>query len=142
MAYMIKCTKCNVLKEQSEFFKDKQKKSGYRPDCKKCNTIKSVKWGKNNKDKRKWYMLKSSTGITKEQYNEMLDSQKGVCAICERSCSMSLAVDHDHKDNMVRGLLCNNCNRGLGHLKDDIENLERAINYLKNNNKIYEFKKK
>lgn len=139
---MVKCTKCKVLKEQAEFFKDKQKKSGYRPDCKKCNTIKSTYWNKNNKDKTRWYILKSSTGVTKEQYNEMLDGQKGVCAICESSCSMNLAVDHDHKDNMVRGLLCNNCNRGLGHFKDDIKNLYRAIDYLKNNNKIYEFKRK
>jgi hypothetical protein len=42
-----------------------------------------------------------------------------------------LAIDHDHKSGVVRGLLCNNCNRGLGRLKDSVALLNAAVRYLK-----------
>jgi hypothetical protein len=78
-------------------------------------------------------------GWSKEQYRTLLEAQDGKCAICGvgeghrsrygRVCR--LAVDHDHQNGKVRGLLCNSCNRGLGRFKDSIENLEAAIRYLK-----------
>jgi hypothetical protein len=78
-------------------------------------------------------------GSSSERYRELLEAQNTKCAICgvmegHRSrygkvCR--LAVDHDHRTGKVRGLLCNNCNRGLGRFKDSIENLEAALRYLK-----------
>jgi len=78
-------------------------------------------------------------GCSTEQFRTLLESQEGKCAICgaiegHRSrygkvCRF--AVDHDHQTGQVRGLLCNNCNRGLGRFKDSIENLEAAVRYLK-----------
>jgi hypothetical protein len=78
-------------------------------------------------------------GCSNEKYQSHFNTQGGKCAICgvrqgHRSrygkvCR--LAVDHDHRTGKVRGLLCNNCNRGLGRFKDSIENLEAAIRYLK-----------
>jgi hypothetical protein len=78
-------------------------------------------------------------GCEIEQYQALLEAQGGKCAICGteeghrsrygRVCR--LAVDHDHSTGKVRGLLCNNCNRGLGRFKDSIESLEAAISYLK-----------
>jgi len=72
-------------------------------------------------------------------YRALFATQDGKCAICGareghrsrygRVCR--LAVDHDHRTGKVRGLLCNNCNRGLGRFKDSIENLEAAVRYLK-----------
>ena len=77
-------------------------------------------------------MLKRRYGITLEQYEAMLESQNGKCAICKGDCltGRNLAVDHDHETGKVRGLLCSKCNQGLGQL-NNIELLQRAIDYLK-----------
>lgn len=78
-------------------------------------------------------------GITPEQYQEMLDAQVGVCAICERPERVvdprngrikALAVDHDHGTGAVRGLLCQNCNKGIGNLGDNVDTLIAAAAYL------------
>jgi hypothetical protein len=78
-------------------------------------------------------------GINIEQYQKMFDEQNGCCAVCgeteteihPRSGRLRrLAVDHCHKTGKVRGLLCNNCNRAIGLLKDDPTVLRSAINYL------------
>ena len=61
-----------------------------------------------------------------------------MCAVCRNPETTlgnngrikNLAVDHDHITGRVRGLLCNNCNRALGLLRDDREVLQRAIDYL------------
>lgn len=66
-----------------------------------------------------------------EQYAAMLAEQHGVCAICASPPSgRALAVDHNHATGKIRGLLCGNCNRGIGNLQDSIGLLYAAINYL------------
>ena len=62
----------------------------------------------------------------------MFDKQGGVCEICKQMCPTGkrLAVDHCHKTNNVRGLLCSECNTGLGKFRDNTELLLKAINYL------------
>lgn len=84
-----------------------------------------------NLEQMAWYSLKRKYGLTQKEYTEMLDKQKGVCAICGGVCTRRLAVDHDHETGKVRGLLCNNCNRGLGHFQDNVGFLDAAIRYLK-----------
>ena len=72
-------------------------------------------------------------GITDADYNAILESQGGRCAICRTDKSNGngrFCVDHDHGSGAVRGLLCNMCNWGLGHFKDSPENLSAAISYL------------
>ena len=74
--------------------------------------------------------------ITHADYEEMLEKQDYRCAICKSNNTKSnrtkrFAVDHDHETGQVRGLLCNNCNRGIGLLEDSITYLENATNYLK-----------
>lgn len=64
----------------------------------------------------------------------MKDDQVGRCAICEEILPIDtkhIHVDHCHKTNITRGLLCAGCNKGLGFFKDDIRIMERAISYLK-----------
>ena len=80
--------------------------------------------------------------ITADQYAAILAAQGGACYICRRKPGLKrLACDHDHSccpgpvscGKCVRGLLCRSCNRDvLGHLKDDVAALQRAIDYLTN----------
>lgn len=78
-------------------------------------------------------------GISLEQYNQMHSEQNGVCKICKQpethkrnGVLKALAVDHCHKTGKVRGLLCCDCNTGIGKLKDSIDVLLSAVQYLKN----------
>lgn len=81
--------------------------------------------------------LRHYYGVGIEWYEKTLADQDGVCAICRKPESKSikgrllkLAVDHCHDTLVVRGLLCQACNRGIGCFGHDIETLERAIKYL------------
>lgn len=83
--------------------------------------------------------LKKLYGITLEEYERMHEAQGGVCAICK--CAelkkhkitgevMMLAVDHDHTTGKIRGLLCSQCNHGLGNFRDSRSLLQAASAYL------------
>jgi hypothetical protein len=87
-----------------------------------------------NRAAKKNDWLKCKYGITLMQYQQMYAMQLGVCAICFRpeSEDKMLAVDHDHESGVVRGLLCQQCNMGLGKFKDDPEVLANAIKYVLN----------
>lgn len=79
--------------------------------------------------------IEQTYGITAEEYDALYVLQGGVCYICRRArgTRKRLAVDHDHATGEVRGLLCKPCNRNvLGHLRDDIDALQRGIDYLTN----------
>lgn len=80
---------------------------------------------------RRWYLMKNY-GLTLDDYQEMLEAQDGRCAICQKKVltDNGLHVDHDHITDTVRGLLCGNCNRGIGCLKEDPIILASAIAYL------------
>lgn len=76
--------------------------------------------------------LKLKYGLTEAQYNEMLQQQSNVCAVCENEFESSkhTHVDHCHATGVVRGILCNHCNRALGAVKDNTEILHSLIQYL------------
>lgn len=69
-------------------------------------------------------------GLTLEAYAELERAQGGACAICGGKRKRRLAVDHDHATGRVRGLLCDNCNMGVGKFQDSSELLQKAISYL------------
>ena len=80
--------------------------------------------------------LKSTYGITIEQYNVIFKKQKGRCAICKRpptggGIDQRLCVDHDHLKDRIRELLCGKCNRALGLFSENIKFMESAIRYLR-----------
>ncbi len=76
-------------------------------------------------------ILRTRYGITVDVYDAMLESQGGVCAICRNTCATGkrLSVDHDHTTGQVRGLLCQRCNRGIGHF-DSPEIILAAAKYV------------
>lgn len=75
--------------------------------------------------------LKYMYGISQDEYEAMLLEQNGLCAICSGKCKRgNMGVDHCHATGIVRGLLCENCNRALGLMKDSPELLQRAASYL------------
>lgn len=78
--------------------------------------------------------IKRLFGITPEQYDAVSEKQGGVCAICQRVSpdGRRLHIDHCHKTRKVRGLLCHDCNRGLGMFRDSVALLNRAVEFLTN----------
>lgn len=67
-------------------------------------------------------------GITREEYERLVDKQSNKCKICNKVAKLS--IDHCHESGVVRGLLCTQCNSGLGLFKDNTEFLSSAIEYL------------
>ena len=78
-----------------------------------------------------------SYGITFAELNERIKEQNESCAICKIPFNKldphSINIDHDHRTGKVRGILCLNCNQGLGQFKDNSTNLRIAAEYLENN---------
>ncbi len=84
--------------------------------------------------------LRIKYNLSREQYNQIYERQNGMCAICGRTDSgmkhaPDLLVDHDHSTGENRGLLCCNCNAGIGQFKDDPALLTKAIVYLNQHQK-------
>lgn len=79
-------------------------------------------------DRVKADQLRRLYGISLAEYQVMMTEQGGKCAICRLSPATD--VDHCHQTNKVRGILCNNCNRGLGFFKDSRVRLLVAALYL------------
>lgn len=90
-----------------------------------------------NDSPARWKRLRTTYGLTREDYYRILSEQNGVCYICERPPEAirprrHLAVDHDHKTGRIRGLLCFNCNHKLlgWIIRDNIGMVRRLLKYL------------
>lgn len=72
-------------------------------------------------------------GITKTQYEEMKSNQNNKCAICYNPLELGRKthIDHNHKTNKVRGILCRRCNLLVGYANDSIDILQNTIDYLR-----------
>lgn len=88
------------------------------------------------KTKNRAYQLRALYGLSLDGFDELLTAQNGLCAICDvtlvvgGNTKTSAHVDHDHTTNEVRGILCANCNVGLGKFHDDAMKLMKAAEYL------------
>jgi hypothetical protein len=147
------------LKLLKYFNRDKTRLDGRYPLCKECsarshkksrNKISSdperlekrrayqKKWRKDNPDKMRLHhrrvLLKRKYGLTIEEYETILASQGGGCAICNKkpNCLRSHPVDHDHDTKRVRGILCINCNIAVGNIYNNPKIATKMAEYLEN----------
>lgn len=133
------CSNCGQVKPNTEYrgknrqcnacLREKNKK--YKVNREKRNAWEREYWAK-NPEKRREKRLKQAFGLSLEEYHDLLIDQGGCCSICKEPCSSgsALAVDHCHKTNLVRGLLCRNCNVGLGNFRDSPQLLRSAATYV------------
>lgn len=134
---MKKCTKCGVEKPLSEFHKHKSGKNGIRAQCKNCRyPPRKKKTPEETKHYIKSTAFERRWGFPIEHFNTMLEKQKHKCLICNKifENSKKSHLDHCHTTGIIRGILCTNCNIGLGHFRDNIDLLKSAVKYLKKYN--------
>ena len=124
------CKECEEEKPLEDFPKNKEMRDGHINLCKKCKYSKYYK-SRNSSDEYWSGQLKWKYGIDIEEYNNLLHSQKGLCAICGgNNKGKRLCVDHRHDTGKIRGLLCTTCNKAVGQLGDTPESLRKALEYL------------
>ena len=124
------CRTCKVTKPLTEFYTHPNGRYGVKESCKLCVDDKKWQW---------------QYGIGRKEVLQMLEDQNYECKICETEIVFGIStkdkmpkgtrranIDHCHDTGVVRGLLCNQCNQGIGYLQDDITLLEEAIKYLAN----------
>jgi hypothetical protein len=139
------CNRCLVPQALDNFYDDKRALSdGKRGHCKKCHSKESYASRKKHgrvptSEQARDITLRRNHGITKVEYDLMVEEQGGLCASCGGpptivggtvKGTIRLVVDHNHTSGSVRGLLCNGCNLGLGHFRDDPARLRMAAEYL------------
>ncbi len=155
------CRVCGVEKTNDEFhLNGRRRKDGTsapRTDCKKCSTeihdaYVAKKRDRINAQRKENYRsnknglrdriaregVRRRYGLKVGEYDQLFKKQKGCCAICDthqEKILRRLDVDHCHETGKIRGLLCLNCNRGMGLLKDDLTILKRVVRYLQKSKK-------
>lgn len=122
------CTKCGVEKTMGLFTFSR----GYAGWCKECHAKSTKETDTRTPEQRRFKHLKRAYNLTPEEFSLMVLEQGGLCASCQKQ-NDNLCVDHDHDTGVIRGLLCQKCNSGIGLLGDNLEGLEKAVNYLKRN---------
>jgi len=132
-------SKCHIEKPVDQFRPYKLGRGGRYSQCKECE----LRYKEANRPRvLQGYRIRNLKryGLTERDYETFLRAQHNVCAICKTpegtpdnqgsGRTKRLAVDHCHITGQYRGLLCNNCNRGLGLFKDSIDVLNGCIAYL------------
>jgi len=126
------CRECVRIWQAAEF--KSRKDRGQCRSCPEPVATGNVLYCETHRQKRRGEQLKNKYGISPAQYQYMLDQQGGVCAICKQppeSDSLNLDLDHNHRTDVIRGLLHSSCNRALGLLKDNPDIILAASYYVR-----------
>lgn len=122
-------------KQERELLKQnpslKEKRNAYLREYTKKNKTKLKNYKSRSSEEWKKRNLLRRYKLTIEDYEKILQDQNGLCKICHKK-PKKIVVDHCHKTGIVRGLLCNECNRAIGLLKENLQSLQNAIMYLTN----------
>lgn len=121
------CIKCGSVEVSLRWNSNKTSRA-YQ--CKKREDATRRKWWDKNPHKVKQYHLKRLYGVTIDPA-----TIPSICEVCSSS-DRKIAFDHDHDTGDFRGWLCTNCNSALGLVNDDVEVLEKLIEYIKNRKPI------
>ena len=111
-----------------------ENKSFHQMECQWCESSfeseTKVKYcsDKCRKEKATHCARLNTYGLSKEEYQSLLERSGGLCEVCKEK--KAAHIDHDHKTGAVRGLLCQQCNHGLGNFQDNVALLNRASEYL------------
>lgn len=139
---MKSCNRCDLYLPLDYFYVDSRNKDGRKGICKGCSNYskklrrsdplvrKSENSKRNESRNSRKENLKYRYNLTVEDYEKMLAQQDGLCLICEENLPMRSHIDHCHKSDVVRGILCPSCNTALGKFKDSPKLLRRAADYL------------
>ena len=130
----MKKTNAEIVKKYYHSPKGKETSSAYREENRKAIREYQRDYYARNPERLRNKQLKQWYGITLADYNTMFQQQNGFCLICgihQSEVNKTFCVDHDHETGEVRGLLCDQCNKGLGHFKDNPSFLEKAADYLR-----------
>lgn len=123
------CNGCERDLSLSQFASHIRNKDGKQTQCKDCINKKTRRWwNRVGKQRYRGKRRGRALGLTYEQVQEMLAQANSKCACCGR-VTTSLLLDHNHQTGCVRGLVCNSCNVGIGHIERD-GFLELAQAYL------------
>ena len=106
----------------------KNTRDGRHPYCNPCHNARGKETVKRLYGSSRHYHLKRRYGIGAQDFEELVERQGGVCPIC--GAQNPEHVDHDHVTGQVRGILCFNCNGGLGQFRDSTDALRAAAIYL------------
>lgn len=123
--------------------KNSKKTNNY---CPSCNAVwrynndpkyrtSSLSYNHNRSQESQWKRyLKYKYNSTVEEIDKLRQYQDNQCALCKKDFALikKSTTDHDHKTNMIRGILCSKCNTSLGGFSDSVEMLQKAIEYITN----------
>lgn len=129
------CKRCSQEKPLSAFYKNNRTKDGLAYYCGECSKA-MIYASPNYRENIRKNLLQNLYGIKQDDYLKLAEKQEHKCAICSKtsdsveSRKKYLSVDHDHDTGKIRGLLCQNCNMGLGKFQDDPALLNKAVMYL------------
>lgn len=133
--YSAKC-RSNRLEESRALAREYGKKQReLYPETVKA---KALKWYHDNQSRAWEHRRKTKFGLAFGEFDRMLEVQNHQCLVCEIPFDDKDKphIDHDHETGIVRGLLCRQCNWGIGHFKDNPFILRRALAYITKWNKL------
>jgi hypothetical protein len=125
------CPRCEQVLALDRFVRNRSTKSGFGSYCRPCQNAKAAETIKRLHGSTRHYHLKRRYGIGAAEVEQMLDAQRWACLVCDTALTLKTAhIDHDHATGAIPGVLCFNCNGGLGQFRDNAITLRRAASYI------------